>query len=144
MSGSSKRVAPSPPALPIILFTVGEFTMGVPAREVDEACDARSSHAWNGQDTTVIDTREFFHADTSGHPKYLVLHAAPVALAVDSVSRIAEVDEIIPLPRAFTGQERRWYRGLAMINGEVVPVLNAAVFYPVGWKNHFDGAPVNR
>jgi len=143
MSNSAKRAAP-PPGLPVILFTVGEFTMGVPAREVDEACDARSSHAWNGQDTTVVDTREFFHADVSGHPKYLVLHGAPIALAVDSISRIAEVGEIIPLPRAFTGHERRWYRGLALINGEVVPVLNTAVFHPAGWKRQVDGVSVNR
>jgi hypothetical protein len=36
------------------------------------------------------------------------------------------------IPRAFTGEERIWYRGLTVIAGEVVPVVNPAAFLSKG------------
>jgi hypothetical protein len=32
------------------------------------------------------------------------------------------------LPAAFSGEERRWYRGLAVIKGKVIPVVNESAF----------------
>ena len=49
-----------------------------------------------------------------------------VALSVDAIDRMAEVTVLHPLPHAFRGEERNWYRGLVLIGEDVVPVLNPA------------------
>src|SRR5271169_1774712 len=42
----------------------------------------------------------------------LILRQLRVALLVDRIERMAEIKSIHALPRAFAGDERRWYRGL--------------------------------
>jgi len=46
---------------------------------------------------------------------------------------MTEISALYALPHAFTGQERQWYRGLAVLAGtdgqpEVVPVVNPDAF----------------
>jgi hypothetical protein len=47
---------------------------------------------------------------------------------VDSTDRIIEISALHALPPAFTREERGWYRGLAVVNGLVVPVVNHNAF----------------
>jgi chemotaxis signal transduction protein len=47
-----------------------------------------------------------------------------VALAVDSIERMMTLPRIHGLPNAFHGDERTWYRGLTVVDGRVVPVVN--------------------
>jgi hypothetical protein len=38
------------------------------------------------------------------------------------------VPNVLPLPHAFCGEERKWYLGLAVLDEHVVPVVNPACF----------------
>jgi hypothetical protein len=43
-----------------------------------------------------------------------------------------EITVLHALPAAFTHEERIWYRGLAIVNGAVVPVVNQGAFLSRG------------
>ena len=47
---------------------------------------------------------------------------------VDSTDRMAEISVLHALPQAFSGEERKWYRGLAVLDDNVVPVVNHKAF----------------
>jgi hypothetical protein len=36
---------------------------------------------------------------------------------------MTDIFTVHPLPRAFAGQERRWYRGLTYLDDHVIPVI---------------------
>jgi chemotaxis signal transduction protein len=58
----------------------------------------------------------------------LILRQLRAALLVDRIERMAEVSAVYPLPQAFTGAERRWYRGLAYLDDMVIPVVEPTGF----------------
>jgi chemotaxis signal transduction protein len=58
----------------------------------------------------------------------LILRQIRAAVLVDSIERMVDVTTIHPLPRAFEGQERKWYRGLTYLEDRVIPVI-----YPGGF-----------
>ena len=58
----------------------------------------------------------------------LILRRYRVVVLVDRIDRMAEIPAIYALPSAFEGDERRWYRGLAYIDDNVIPVIDAAGF----------------
>jgi chemotaxis signal transduction protein len=51
-----------------------------------------------------------------------------IAVLVDRIERMAEIAAIHPLPHAFSGRERVWYRGLAYLDDQVIPVMNPKGF----------------
>ena len=53
----------------------------------------------------------------------LIMRQVRVAVLVDRIERMSEIAAIYSLPRAFTGAERRWYRGLAYLDDHVIPVV---------------------
>jgi len=53
----------------------------------------------------------------------LILRQLRAAVLVDRIDRLTEIPAVYPLPRAFTGKERDWYRGLTYIDDQVVPVI---------------------
>jgi hypothetical protein len=55
-----------------------------------------------------------------------------VALMVDGIDRMMQISAVINMPQAFVGEERNWYRGLAVMNGKVVPVVNPECFLNKG------------
>jgi chemotaxis signal transduction protein len=58
----------------------------------------------------------------------LILRQFRAALLVDRIDRMAEISAVHPLPLAFTGDERRWYRGLAYLDDLVIPVVEPTGF----------------
>lgn len=58
----------------------------------------------------------------------LILRQLRVVVLVDRIDRMAEISAIYPLPAAFEGDERRWYRGLAYLDDMVIPVIDPAGF----------------
>jgi chemotaxis signal transduction protein len=74
----------------------------------------------------VVEANLHFHLMGSHANRLLLLRDAPVALSVDAVNRMAEITQLHALPLAFQGEERDWYRGLALLGDEVVPVVNPA------------------
>ncbi len=58
----------------------------------------------------------------------LILRQFRAALLVDRIDRMADIPAVHPLPIAFTGEERRWYRGLAYLDDLVIPVVEPTGF----------------
>jgi hypothetical protein len=69
-----------------------------------------------------------FHLTASKPARVLVLRDLSTAVLVDSTDRMTEISALHALPRAFMRDEREWYRGLAVVGGEVVPVVNPGAF----------------
>jgi len=58
----------------------------------------------------------------------LILRQMRVAVLVDRIERMVEIAAVHALPRAFNGEERTWYRGLAYVDDQVIPVMNPKGF----------------
>ncbi len=82
----------------------------------------------DGRTYFVVDANTHFRILPTNHDRLLVLRDRPAAVLVDAVNRMTEIAAIHPLPKAFTGEEREWYRGLAVLKEDVVPVVDAAAF----------------
>ena len=76
----------------------------------------------------VLSGCEHFHLPLTRPSLALVLRQFRVALLVDSVERIAEIPAVYPLPLAFSGEERVWYRGLTVLDQNVLPVVSPEGF----------------
>ena len=130
----------------VILFAVGAYTFAAPAQEVDEIRDlhglqsvsSATSHTSVSKVKSIFErgTKTYYVVDASQHfrlppstpTRLMVLRSSPVAVLVDSIDRMAEIERTLPLPMAFSGEERKWYRALALVNGRVVPVVNVPPF----------------
>jgi chemotaxis signal transduction protein len=127
----------------IILFAVGPYRFGISAQAVEEIRNTdgvRSfahgfTRAQKVRQTLERDRKTYFVVDATTHlrmlssrsARLLLLRERPIALSVDSIDRMSEITSLHPLPRAFQGEERRWYRGLAMFGEDIVPVLDPEV-----------------
>jgi chemotaxis signal transduction protein len=76
----------------------------------------------------VLDAAAHFRLAGSKPSRLLLLRNVPAGVLVDSIDRMAEIAAVKPLPRAFHGDERCWYRGLALIGERAVPVVDPAAF----------------
>lgn len=131
---------------PVILFSVGETTFAISAAAVEEIRNtagleplrAGYLHAKfakfkyklerDGRTYFVVDANAHFHIPATRHERLLVLRDRPAAILVDAIDRMTEISSLHALPRAFTGEERAWYRGLAVLKQDVVPVVNPDAF----------------
>lgn len=134
----------------VILFTVGEFRFAIAAGAVSEIRSMDGLERFSGErghraiarvDYTlqrngatffVVNAARHFGLASAKPNRVLVLQHAPVAVLVDSTDRMAEISLLHSLPTSFQGEERTWYRGLAILNGEVLPVVNPAAFLSKG------------
>lgn len=101
-------------------FTLG----GIPAR-VEKL---KYTLERGGTTYFVVDAARHFDLKASMPERVLILRNSTAAVLVDSTDRMMEISALHALPRAFTHEEREWYRGLAVIDGEVVPVVNPGAF----------------
>jgi chemotaxis signal transduction protein len=76
----------------------------------------------------VVNGCDHFHLPATRPSFALVLRQFRIVLLVDSVERIAGISAVYPLPLAFSGEERIWYRGLAYIEDRITPVIQPAGF----------------
>jgi len=148
MRPATPRALPARHADAMILFTVGESAFAIPATAVDEIRNAQGlrpiagssigyrkvSHTFlrGGRTYCVVDGNIHFGILPSKATRLLVLRQSNVSMLVSRIDRMAEVSGIHALPEAFTGEERNWYLGLAVLGSgtseEVVPVVNAEAF----------------
>jgi chemotaxis signal transduction protein len=127
----------------MILFAVGPNTFAIAASEVDEIRDlhdvtpikssvgyarVKSTLHRAMKDYFVVDAASHFQMLPSKSSRLLVLRNHPVAVTADSIDRMTDVSVVQPLPSAYRGLERTWYRGLAVLDGKVVPVVNPGAF----------------
>jgi chemotaxis signal transduction protein len=130
----------------VILFTVAGFKFAIAAAAVKEirGLDGLNAFALGGiaerleklrytlerSGTTyfVVDGGRHFRLPASSPARILVLRNSSTAVLVDSTDRMTDISALHALPRAFRHQERAWYRGLAIVSDEVIPVVNADAF----------------
>jgi chemotaxis signal transduction protein len=144
-----KRAAPqpAPPAREdVIVFAVGGFRFAIAAGAVKEIRGMEGVHEFTlggisaqieklrytlergGITYFVVDAARHFRLLPGQPSRVLILRNTPTGVLVDSTDRIMEISSLHALPRAFTHEERNWYRGLAVVNGAVVPVVNHNAF----------------
>ena len=130
----------------VILFSVSGQKFAIAAGAVNEIRSCEGMHEFNmggiseqveklrytlersGTTYFVVDAARHFHLPASAPGRVLILRNSSTAVLVDSTDRMVDIFALHALPRAFTGDERLWYRGLAVIGSEVVPVLNPGAF----------------
>ncbi len=123
----------------VILFVAAGHKFAIAASAVEEirntdtlrpvARGKVSALLPRGQGTCyVVDPAFHFRVLPLRPRRVMVLRNSMVALAIESVERITEISALYALPRVFRGEERRWYRGLALVEGRVVPVVNPDSF----------------
>ena len=139
----AKRVRSTKRGEAMILFGVGAYVFGVSAAAVDEirSADAlkpftplprmrvptvRYTLLRDGKTFFVVDANLHFGMKASPVTRVLLLRHSPVALAVGQTHRMTEIAALYSLPHAFTGKEREWYRGLALMGEDLVPVVSPA------------------
>ncbi|HEV7675631.1 MAG TPA: chemotaxis protein CheW [Candidatus Angelobacter sp.] len=143
-----KQLRPQPQAAreDVIVFVVGGYKLAIAAGAVKEIRGMDDLHAFtlggisariaklkytlerNGTTYFVVDAAQHFQLPASKASRVLILRSTPTGVLVDSTDRIMEISSLHALPPAFTHEERGWYRGLAMVNGLVVPVVNHNAF----------------
>ena len=72
----------------------------------------------------VVNACTHFDLPVSRPTLVLFLRHSCVAVLVDQIDRIETISRLMVIPPSFSGQERVWYRGLTLIDDNVVPVLN--------------------
>lgn len=149
MKGSPKSRAQAvaqPAREDVIVFVVGGFRFAIAAGVVKEIRGMEGLHAFTlggisaqiaklaytleraGTTYFVIDAAKHFGLPPAQPSRVMILRNTPTAVLVDATDRIMEISALHALPRAFTHEERSWYRGLAVVNGAVVPVVNHNAF----------------
>ena len=150
-----KKKAPRASGYPVILFTIGDSLFAIGASAVTEIQSLQGMQPIGGQPrqfgkvrhTIMREGRRYWVVDGNVHfammpthsTRVLLLDESPVALKVDAIVRMTEIGRILPLPHAFHGEERNWYRGLALLDDTVVPVVN-----PNTLLSHYDMTELER
>jgi chemotaxis signal transduction protein len=106
------------------------FSIGNPAHKAAAKVDYTLQR--NGVTFFVVNAARHFHLTSAKPSRVLVLRHTAAGVLVDSTDRMAEISLLHSLPMAFSGEERNWYRGLAILNGETVPLVNQAAFLSRG------------
>ena len=124
----------------MILFTAAGQTFAIAAAAVDEirTIEGLRPTPLRGKVHAILDRGAISHyvVDAAAHFRLpavaarhvLLLRHSVVALGIDAVDRMTAILRLHALPRAFAGEERRWYRGLALVEGRVVPVVDPEAF----------------
>ena len=109
---------------PVILFTAGGVRFAVEASQVQEVLggDERTTRL-KPKVTHPMDFALQVGLGAGILERLLVLKPGDCALGVMGVERMAAVPRLAALPGIFRGMERSWYRGLLLLENEVVPLI---------------------
>ena len=130
----------------VVLFMVGSHRFAIAANAIEEirgierlmplapgaggSRAARHTFDARGRRFLAIDAHLLLRMAEAPPQHILVLGGADVGVLVGAVDRMHDIRDIFPLPHALRGEERKWYRGLALIGGQITPVLDPAAFLP--------------
>jgi chemotaxis signal transduction protein len=100
-------------------------SLGGAANEIDQQAVAKVRHLleWSRRTCYVVNAGVHFRLPVTRPTLVLILRGMRVAVLVDRIDRMMEIPAVYPLPRAFAGEECRWYRGLAYVDDSVIPVV---------------------
>lgn len=96
------------------------------ASEVNEPRLGKVRHALRRGDRSVYVVNTALHFGLKPSPPALIflLRKSRVALLVDGIEKMATMTRLQALPAAFCHQERIWYRGLTVLEQNVLPVVS--------------------
>jgi chemotaxis signal transduction protein len=105
-------------------------SLAVSANEIEHSDISKVRHTLerSHQIYYVVNAGVHFGLPVTRPTLVLILRQLRVAVLADRIERMAEIAAIHALPRAFAGDERRWYRGLTYIDDHVIPVVHPAGF----------------
>jgi len=142
----------------VILFSAGHRTFGIAAESVQEirSTDSLGGAAVELEQADVPKVkhiveragRNYFIVNACAHfglrvtrpTLVLILRKIRAAVLVDGIERMEELSAVHALPKAFRGEERNWYRGLAYIEDNVIPMVNPAGFLTAAEFEKLDAA----
>jgi len=111
-------------SFPVILFTAGGARFAVDAGAVKGICERDERDAAPGvADAGMIDFAERIGLGKGRLERCVVLKPGDCSLGVSDVERITSLPWVVALPGLFRGAEREWYRGLLLLDDEVVPLV---------------------
>lgn len=122
---------------PVILFTAAGVRFGVEASQVQEIREGD-----HGAITGKLKGARYIDFALQvglGHgilERLVVLKPGVCVLGVSEVERMATPPRAVGLPGIFQGAERQWYRGLLLLDNEVVPLIRADY-----WRTTGTGGP---
>jgi chemotaxis signal transduction protein len=146
MQLSTAKKAPAPRAEQIILFRSSNQIFAISSASVQEV-RAVDGLAGSPQEIHVPELPKVRHMFRRGERNLYVVNAAlhfglrltpasliflirksRTALLVDGIEKMTSMTRLQALPNAFCHEERLWYRGLTVLDQNVVPVVNPAGF----------------
>ena len=105
-------------------------SLGGSAIEIDQIEIGKVRHTVErgGRTYFVVNAGTHFGLPVTRPTLVLILRRSRVAVLIDRIERMAQISAVYPLPLAFSGDERRWYRGLAQVDDLVIPVVQPGGF----------------
>lgn len=100
------------------------------AAEVNESSLIKVRHAIHRGDRNLYVVNAPLHFGLRPTPAALIflLRKSRVALLVDGIEKMTTMTRLQALPGAFCHEERAWYRGLTVLDQNVIPVVNPSGF----------------
>jgi chemotaxis signal transduction protein len=103
------------------------------AVEINESSVAKVRHAIRRADKNLYVVNSPLHFGLRPTPAALIflLRNSRVALLVDGIEKMTTMTKLQALPGAFCNDERLWYRGVTLLDQNVIPVVNPGGFLTV-------------
>jgi chemotaxis signal transduction protein len=100
------------------------------AVQINESSIAKVRHAIRRTDRNVYFVNAPLHFGLRATPAALIflLRNSRIGLLVDGIDKMTTMTRLQALPGAFCHEERTWYRGLTVLDQNVIPVVNPAGF----------------
>jgi chemotaxis signal transduction protein len=100
------------------------------AVEINEASLAKVRHALRRGERNLYVVNAALHFGLRPSPAALIflLRKSRVALLIDGIEKMMTMSRLQALPGTFCHEERTWYRGLTVLDQNVIPVVNPAGF----------------
>ncbi|MGB7436067.1 MAG: chemotaxis protein CheW [Candidatus Acidiferrum sp.] len=100
------------------------------AVDVSEPTLPKVRHAIRRPDRNLYVVNVPLHFGLPPTPSALIflLRKSRVALLVDGIEKMTTMTRLQALPAAFCHEERAWYRGLTVLDQNVIPVVNSDGF----------------
>ena len=146
MQFSSPQKAPAVRAEQIILFRSSSQVFAISSASVQEvrAVDGLAGSPQEIHEPGIPKVRHMFrrgernlyvvnaaiHFGLRPTPAFLIflIRKSRTALLIDGIEKMTSMTRLQALPNAFCHEERLWYRGLTVLEQNVVPVVNPAGF----------------
>jgi chemotaxis signal transduction protein len=110
------------------------------AEEITEPSLRKVRHAIRRGDRNIYVVNATLHFELRPTPPALIflLRKSRVALLVDGIEKMTTMTRLQALSGAFCHEERTWYRGLTVLDQNVIPVVNPAGFLTPEQVSHLD------